>query len=584
MARPLALSALLAALTANLAATAAAESPVEVREAERELAHRIEVVLPERDEPQSQFEAERIAEEAAARASAFLRSEGYYSSQVTPGADATPSAWIVVDAGPLFRFAAPKLDFEGAAPDLAVTAAAQNGLGAVRADAAARAADVLAAEAAALTALKEAGFADARVAKREVVVDHATNRATATFRFVTGERARLGAVRVAPERTIRPDLAQSMAPWTPGEQYTPDKLIQLRRNATSTGVFASASARLEETPNADGNRDVVLTLERLPPRTIELGVGYSSADGAGGDAEWTRRNASRRAETLTLGTTISEQQQSLRGELAYPHGGGIDRTVHYTVQAIREDAGPYDRDAVSAAWSIDAQPRRRFALSYGLSGSADFYSGAAGVENAYILSSFGDLRAETTDSRLDARKGHRLEGRVEPAVSFGDATVPFVRSTAEARIFETPDFAPRLTFAARAKGGWVTPIGGQGQNLPLDRLFYAGGGGSVRGYAYNTIFPEDVDRSTQPPGGRGLVEVSGEARARIGRQFGVAAFLDGGAAFNSLDQAADLKWGAGIGVRYDLGFAPLRFDIAAPLNPRPTDDSIAFYLSIGQAF
>src|SRR5262245_32021042 len=104
MARPLALSALLAALSASLAAPAHAESPVEVREAERELAHRIEVILPERDRPQSQFEAERIAEEAAARASAFLRSEGYYASTVTPGADQTPSAWIDVAAGPLFRF------------------------------------------------------------------------------------------------------------------------------------------------------------------------------------------------------------------------------------------------------------------------------------------------------------------------------------------------------------------------------------------------------------------------------------------------------------------------------------------------
>jgi translocation and assembly module TamA len=173
---------------------------------------------------------------------------------------------------------------------------------------------------------------------------------------------------------------------------------------------------------------------------------------------------------------------------------------------------------------------------------------------------------------------------VEPAVSFGDATLPFMRSTAEARFFETPRFAERITFAGRAKGGWVTPLGGQGNDLPLDRLFYAGGGGSVRGYEYNSIFPEDLNLTTEPPGGRGLFEISGEARARFGDRFGLVGFIDGGTAFNALQDAGDLRWGAGLGLRYDLGFAPVRFDVAMPLDPRPADENVTYYLSIGQAF
>ena len=44
------------------------------------------------------------------------------------------------------------------------------------------------------------------------------------------------------------------------------------------------------------------------------------------------------------------------------------------------------------------------------------------------------------------------------------------------------------------------------------RRFYAGGGGSVRGYGYQELGPEDV--YDDPIGGRGLAEFALEARIR----------------------------------------------------------------------
>jgi translocation and assembly module TamA len=164
----------------------------------------------------------------------------------------------------------------------------------------------------------------------------------------------------------------------------------------------------------------------------------------------------------------------------------------------------------------------------------------------------------------------------------GDATLFYTRFVGDARMYETPGFAQDVTFAGRARVGYVAPIGGDENELPLSRLFYAGGGGSVRGYAHNSIFPgAPVESDIDVPGGRALVEVSAEARWRFRRRWGLVAFVDGGSAFN--DQI-DLLWGAGLGVRYDLGFAPVRFDIAVPLNRRSTDDAVAIYASIGQAF
>src|SRR3546814_5762319 len=57
------------------------------------------------------------------------------------------------------------------------------------------------------------------------------------------------------------------------------------------------------------------------------------------------------------------------------------------------------------------------------------------------------------------------------------------------------------------------------------RRFYAGGGGSVRGYGYQDIGPRDAN--DDPIGGRGLAELSVEARIRFGN-FGVVPFIDAG--------------------------------------------------------
>ena len=48
--------------------------------------------------------------------------------------------------------------------------------------------------------------------------------------------------------------------------------------------------------------------------------------------------------------------------------------------------------------------------------------------------------------------------------------------------------------------------------------------------------------------------------------------------------AKSLSVGAGVGIRYNLGFAPLRLDLGFPLNRREGDAPFQVYVSIGQSF
>ena len=189
-----------AALCAALGLVAGAEpawarTPVTIEGADADTRKAILDLLPDRDAPTSLFDAERIAEEAAARAIAWLRSEGYYDAVVTPRASENPiSARLEITPGQRYRFNAPQLSFDGDAPNDESHAAMMRALQAVRADAPARSGDVLAAEAAALAALQHAGYADAAVGERRVTVDHATLRVSTDFHFTADSLVRLGSV------------------------------------------------------------------------------------------------------------------------------------------------------------------------------------------------------------------------------------------------------------------------------------------------------------------------------------------------------------------------------------------------------
>ncbi|HWA22804.1 MAG TPA: BamA/TamA family outer membrane protein [Caulobacterales bacterium] len=571
-----------AALALHAAPACAQESnPVVIEGVDAAMARAIALTLPARSPPQTVFDAESIAEEAAARAETWLRSEGYYGAVLrATGEETPPRARVQITPGARFTFTEPVLFFSGAAPGAEALALTQAALAPAKAGAPARAADVLAAEAAAVTALQSSGYAAAKALPRAAIVDHATGKMSVTFKIDAGLPAALGVARLETPGVVKPEFLAKVPRWKPGEAYSPDKLTDLRRDLSSTGAFSRVAVKLADAPNEQGQRDVIVTLDPAKKRAIELGASYSTTEGVGVDAQWTRRNLTGRADQLTIGATLAELDQKFTASLWRPHEILPGRHLRYTVEASHEDTTAYTRLGGSIGVAVEADANARRAILVGANLAVEDYGDAGGVGNAYILSAFVSGKYDRSDSRFDPHEGYVLEARVEPAVSTGAATTAFVRTTGTARGYLTPSRG--LTLAARVSSGWVAPVSGNEKDLPLDRRFYAGGGGSVRGYEYKSIYPMSAIK-TAPPGGQGLLETSVEARAHIKGPIGAAAFIDGGSAFDSFG-AVDMRWGAGIGLRYDLGFAPLRIDIAAPLNKRPGDPNFAFYVSIGQAF
>jgi translocation and assembly module TamA len=188
------------------------------------------------------------------------------------------------------------------------------------------------------------------------------------------------------------------------------------------------------------------------------------------------------------------------------------------------------------------------------------------------------LAYDGTDDLLNPTRGFRLSGRVSPELSLQAGTHAYVKIQLDASAYQP--VTPRVVLAGRLRFGSIDGVARD--SIAPSRRFYAGGGGSIRGYGYQKIGP--VDQNGDPLGGKALTEFSAEARVRFGN-FGIVPFLDGGNLYtSSLPKFSGLRYGAGLGARYYSSFGPIRVDVGTPLNRRRGESRVAVYVSLGQAF
>jgi translocation and assembly module TamA len=144
----------------------------------------------------------------------------------------------------------------------------------------------------------------------------------------------------------------------------------------------------------------------------------------------------------------------------------------------------------------------------------------------------------------------------------------------------------RSILAVRGSVGQL--FGTEALDVPISQRFFAGGGGSVRGYDFQSIGPRQPG-SRRSTGGSSLLDGSVEWRQRFGANWGAVAFVDagrvggGGGSGQPSDRAA-WRVGAGLGARYYTAIGPVRVDFALPLVKQPSSQGYGLYIGIGHAF
>lgn len=544
------------------------------------------------------------AQAAAARINTALRSRGYYDATIKATIDgrpiAEPGALDAIDArpgnepvsfafdvatGPRYRVGDVAIRPPTAQTSLPAIDRARLGLSpGDPADAAA----ILDAQDKLLAELRKQGYALASI-KRDVVVNHATREATVTFVTETGPLARMGPVRFSGTDKIDTVWLQRRVPFSEGDPYDPAKVEAMRGKLTSLGVFNAVRIKPATALDANGELPFDVELTDRPPRTIGFGISYETQLGFAVSGFWTHRNLFGQAESLRLtaelthigqGYAILDTGFAFRAAFRKPDWWLAGQDARLEAAGLREVLDAYTRNAVTAYAGLDRTFSPRWQARLGLAGEASRIT-RNGITMDYQLVGLPmSILFNHANSDLDPTEGYRFDLDVTPWV-YSRNFFTVMRLTGR-HYFDFSDDG-RSVLATRASLGSEPAISIGA--IPPDKYFYAGGGGSVRGFVYQSAGPRDAFNN--PLGGASVVEANVEFRQRFGKSWGAVAFVDAGSAYPYFMPDFSLfapRIGAGIGARYYTDFGPVRVDVGFPLNRREGDPAFGVYVSLGQAF
>lgn len=543
--------------------------------------------LPEEKTPETAFEARRQLDRAETLLRDILNSRGFFDpvieGTVRSEEDLTPV--LRIDPGKRFKIGELGVHYQGDALSSEDIAAAREALELATGENAIPL-SVLRDEQLLLDALRDLGYPFADSQPRTVIGDREAGTLDVTYNIVSGDRVRFGKIIYPDDITTKVTYLRRLESFEEGELYDPENLALYSARLDETRLFDIANAALSELPtgyteDGDAIHDIVVSLTERERNTVALGVALATDTGLGLTAEFSRRNLTRRGDLFVATVNLAELEQFLDIQWRRPNEFGYGRSLVLSSRIGNEETDGFDRQAVSVGAGFEVTRSADFTYGYGVTGALIHEKDDFGERDLQLIGLYANMRLDRADSVLNPTKGWRLDGRIEPSVSFGGEESQFIRGESQLRAYFPFGNEKRLIAAGRVKVGTVW--GADIDALPSTARFFAGGGGSVRGYAYQAIGPRSADND--PLGGRALLEGSAELRWRFREKLGLVAFLDGGSVSDSETPGFDdLRFGAGLGVRYDTPAGPLRVDIATPLDRTRNDDPVQIYIALGQAF
>jgi translocation and assembly module TamA len=452
------------------------------------------------------------------------------------------------------------------------------------------------------TAMAEGGYPFAKLGDPDLLVDHARDEGDLTLAVTPGGKYTFGRINSELPKFLSSKHLEEIARFEPGDLYQRSLSDDLRRAILATGLVSSVSVAPREvrapTATQPGEVTMDVGMTKAPLRTIAGALGYDTSEGPRAEVTWENRNMFPPEGRLQLRGVIGTKEQLLGANIRRNNFKGRDQVLTFDLYGSTIDRDAYEARTVALSASFEKLTTLIFQKEWTWSAGVQllrtneregkvrnlpvntpretYYIGAIPLRGAY----------DGSDNLLDPTRGFRAALSVSPEVSFrqdGEKNF-YARIQADASYYLPFGEDAKVVMAARARLGSIP--GTAIDNIAPSRRFYAGGGGSVRGYGYQMIGPRDT--VGDPSGGRSLSEFSLEARVKTGMFDGnlsVVPFVDAGAVdTGATPRLRDIRYGAGVGVRFKTGFGPLRLDLATPLNPHKGDSRIGVYIALGQAF
>jgi translocation and assembly module TamA len=510
---------------------------------------------------------------------------------------------IKVDPGPLFKLRSVRV-VNALGVEFSEAELPQRTVGLKPGDPAV-ASEIRAAETRIINYFRKEGRPLAKIQSIAPVVDHAQNVMDVTVTAAPGPIAPFGEATINGPQTFDPAIVRSFLYIYPGDPYSPAAVADARNSIRE--IPAVGGVRITEGTALDpyGRLPYRIDVEDRLPYAIGASVKYSTTNGPEGQVYWEDRNVFGGAERLRLQASVFYAppwfiaSQSLRNFSPDDIGGRISAsflkpalwgtTNDLLIDALAEKISTsgagfvgYQAEDTDVTASLRHRFNQNFWVQAGLEAQKGDATDALGTVNYTLVGVPVSANFDTTDSKLDPTRGVRVNVSAVGFGTFLGSSLDLLQAKAGASAYYSIDADSRYVLAGRVAAGAMG--GPQLDEIPANWRFYAGGGGSVRGYAYNELGPTVFWGAVV--GGKSLFDASAELRVKVTDTIGVVPFFDIGNAFASNFPNFDqhLFTAAGLGLRYYTSVGPIRLDVAFPLERHAGTGPVAVYVSIGQSF
>jgi len=417
------------------------------------------------------------------------------------------------------------------------------------------------------------GFFSGRFTQQQLSVDPKAGVADISLVYSSGPRYSLGKVTFSGDAPFDDDLLRRMVPFKQDTPYDSELIAELNQAMQSSGYFEGVRVDAAPTSAVNDVIPVSVQLETRKPRTMGLGLGYSTDVGPRAKANWTRHWVNPQGDSYGAEMELSAPRQNiglwydtpldppLTDKLRWAGGYQYEEIADTQSLSKLLTVGPEWHSKLPSGWErvISLKWQRE---EYRLGDD----SGLSTLLMPGI--SYGYLRS---DNRVDPHNGYRLQFDAQVAKEGLLSDTNLVHGNVLLKglttLGQNHRLLGRLQFGGNATNGYKT--------VPPSLRFFAGGDQSVRGYDYQTLSPKNSDGDRI--GGRYMIAGSVEYQYSIAEKWRVATFIDQGNSFNTL-QMPTLKTGIGIGIRWVSPVGPLRLDLAHALDD---DGGIRLHFSMG---
>ena len=416
------------------------------------------------------------------------------------------------------------------------------------------------------------GYVEGKLTVHRLEVDRERRAATIVLHLDSGPRYRFGAIHLTGDPQLNADLLRAYLQFHSGEPFSNRQLLATQQAYLGAGYFSAV--RLERGKPDQQNHSIDITIDFSPRNQWALlaGAGVSTDTGPRLRLGVENRRLNRYGHTARAETELSDVHKGVGVGYQIPLSDPINEKLDLHTSYLDEQTDTSDSESLSVGANFILKTQSGWVVTPSLEYLKETYQVAEQIDRANLVIPGFQLTRTRADDLIHPHFGWKIGFKVRGAAEPLFSSTSFVQYDAWAKlILPVPILGGRLITRGEAGLTQVPSV----RDLPASLRFFAGGDSSVRGFAYQSLGPENDNGDVI--GGRDLLVGSVEYDHPLNDQWSLAVFTDAGNAFNSFDDY-DIVHSGGFGVRWNSPLGPIRIDLARGLE---AGQSWRLHLSMG---